>query len=157
MLILALKLGDSTEIVNSLKEDVDRIANGKYNLLLKVHKEHSTTGAGTGQHKEDSTGHDTTTTHTTSGVDGDKKPTTTNEFRFASGVITKVEDDDSLRVSLDDGRTGLIYKYHCFDLAATGTQLFNTTNSNSGNSSNIQSIIGTRVEKLLVISQHKGT
>ena len=163
MLILALKLGDSTEIVNSLKEDVDRIANGKYNLLLKVHKEHSTTGAGTGQHKEGSTGHDTTTTGVGAGSGGDKKPTTTNEFRFASGVIAKVEDDDSLRVSLDDGRTGLIYKYHCFDLAATGTQLFNSINSNSnssGNSnsnSNIQSIIGRRVEKLLVISQHKGT
>ena len=168
MLILALKLGDSGEIVTSLKEDVDRIANGKFNLLLKPHKEHSkdshttatvgttagATGAGAGQHKEGSTDHDTTITHT----GGDKKPATTNEFRFVSGVITKVEDDDSLRVSLDDGRTGLIYKYHCFDLAATGTQLFNSININiNGGSGSIQSIIGTRVEKLLVISQHKGT
>ena len=96
VVILALMLGNASDIANDLTADVKQLYSGVTNLLIK---------------EEDRK------------VEDDVLTPSAECGSFVSGAILKVEES-LLKVALDDGRIGILHKHQCFDFAETGDFVF---------------------------------
>ena len=100
VVILALLLGNASDITNDLAADVKQLYAGVTNLLIK---------------EEDRTEHDNMMS---------TPIVVSSSGSFVSGSISKVEES-LIKVALDDGRIGILHKHQCFDFAETGDYVFN--------------------------------